>query len=145
MVNMSIRDMLRQRFNVPVAERSRLQKSALVKFWRLKNKLSVDSDENLLYDRKKVVRKGDIQKVVKKTFKKNKSGGHRKLRSRAADGYSGSSKLEILKVTKSDPTFHRFNVRFNNKAAHTPVLAKKVFYLHKYCMEVYMAVYEPIN
>ena len=60
------------------------------------------------------------------TFIKNKSGGCRKIRTRAADGYSGLSKQNVLKVTENDLKFRRFNIRFTNKAVHKPILARKL-------------------
>ena len=65
-------------FNVPVSKRTRLQKSAIIKFWRLKAGLGIDDKGNLLYENRRVVKKSEIKKIVTKTFVKNKSGGHRK-------------------------------------------------------------------
>ena len=73
-------------FNVPVANRTRLQK--IVKFWRLRKRLSIDLEGNLLYEKKKVVKKSDLKRNVAKTFIKNETSS-RKIRPRAADCYSG--------------------------------------------------------
>ena len=57
---------------------------------------------------------------------KNKSGGGRRIRTRATDDCSGLSKRNLLKVTENDMTFRRFNAQFTNKAFHKPVHARKV-------------------
>ena len=61
----------------------------IVKFSRLRKGLFIDLEGNLLYEKKKIVRKSDVKRIVTKTFIKKKSGGCRKIRARAADGYSG--------------------------------------------------------
>ena len=60
-------------FNVPVSKRTRLQKSAIIKFWRLKAGLGIDDKGNLLYENRRVVKKSEIKKIVTKTFVKKKS------------------------------------------------------------------------
>ena len=60
------------------------------------------------------------------TFIKKKSGGCRKIRTRAVDGYSELSKRNVLKVTENDLKFRRFNARFTNEAVHRPIRARKI-------------------
>ena len=74
----------------------------------------------------KIIKKSDVKRIVTKTFIKNKSGGCRKIRVKAADGYSGLSKRNVLKITENDLKFKRFNSWFTNKAVHKPVHARKV-------------------
>ena len=52
-----IKDLFTGNFNVPVADRRRLQKSAYVKFWRLRKGLSIDFEGNLLYEKKNLKEK----------------------------------------------------------------------------------------
>ena len=59
-----------------------------------------------------------------KTSTKNKSGGCRKIRAKAADGYSGLSKRNVLKVTENDLKFRRINSQFTNKVVHKPISAQ---------------------
>ena len=56
----------------------------------------------MLLGKKEIVKKGHVKRIALKTFIKNKSGGCRKIRARAADGYSGSSKRNVVKVTEND-------------------------------------------
>lgn len=122
-------------FNVPVAERTRGQKSAIVKFYRLRSGLSVEGGK-LFYNGKRVLKRNEIKRVVKKTFTQCKSGGYKKLRTYAADGYAGLSNNKILKVTTNDITYKRFNTRFNNKAAPKPIIAREVQYTLHYSFKV---------
>ena len=61
-------------FNVPAADRTRLQKSVYVKFWRLGKRLSINLEGNLLHEKKKIVKKSNAKRTVTKAFIKKKSG-----------------------------------------------------------------------
>ena len=82
----------------------------------MRAKLGIDDEGNLLYESKKVVKKSETKKIVTKAFVKNKSGGHRKIQARGADGYAGVSKREVLKVTNNGEKFRWFNARFTVQA-----------------------------
>ena len=118
--------LLKGTFNVPVSRRTRVQKSAIVKYWRLKEELSLDTNGALLHQGKRVLRKNEINEIVSKTFRSSKSGGYKKLRARAADGYAGISNRNVLKVTSTDFKYKQFNAKFKNKAVIKPIIAKKV-------------------
>ena len=121
-----IKDLFTGNFNVPVADKTRLQKSAYLKFWRFRKGLSIDLEGNLLYEKKKIVKKSDVKRIVTKCFIKNKSGGCRKIRARVGDAYSGLGKRNVLKVIQNDLKFRRFNSQFTNKAVHKPIRARRV-------------------
>ena len=95
-------------FDVPAEQRSRVHRTAYVKYWRLRESLSFDAKGHILFQGKRVVKKTEIDKVVTKTFKKNKSGGYKKLRTRAVDGYTGVSNNKILSITSNDERFKKF-------------------------------------
>ena len=88
-------------FNVPVSKRTRLRKSGIIKFWRLKAGLGIDDKGNLLCQNRRVVKKSEIKKIVTKTFVKNQCGGHRKIQARAADAYAVVIKREVLGASLS--------------------------------------------
>ena len=48
-----IKDFFTGNFNVSVADKSRLQKSAYVKCWRLQKGLSINLEGNLVFEKKK--------------------------------------------------------------------------------------------
>ena len=56
-----------------------------VKYWRLKKDLPLDYNGGILFQQRNVLKKGELKSVVNKVFKKNKSGGYKKLRTKAAD------------------------------------------------------------
>ena len=119
--------LLKDEFNVPVAPRTRVQKNAIIKFWRLKTDLSLDvGEEKILFQGRKVLRKTDLKHVIARTFKAGKSGGYKKLRTRAADGYTGMSNKNIIKVTSTDFKCKRFTARFTDKAPPRKISARKV-------------------
>ena len=68
------------RFLMSPQERTKAQKTAYVKYWRLKEKLSIDKNGLLLFEGKKVLKNGEVKKCVKKTFSKSKSVGYKKIR-----------------------------------------------------------------
>ena len=49
------------RFLMSPQERTKAQKTAYVKYWRLKEKLSIDKNGLLLFEGKKVLEKGEIK------------------------------------------------------------------------------------
>ena len=99
-----------------------------MKYWRLKEKLSIDKNGLLLFEGKKVLKKGEIKKCVKKTFSKSKCVGYKKIGIRALDGYAGLSRNNIWTVTSNDAEFKKFTVKFTNKAAPRPVTATEASY-----------------
>ena len=116
------------KFNVPVAERTREQKNAVVRYWRNRDRfhLGPQATPTLYFDDKKVVKKSAISGLVSKTFDDAKSGGCKKLRNRAAAGFVGLSERNILRETNSKIKYRIHNVKFTNKAAPRPVTAKSV-------------------
>ena len=64
--------------------------------------LSLDDNGRILLQQRRVLKKGELKLVVDKTLKKCKSGGYKKLRTRAADGYAGLNNKEVLKVTNNN-------------------------------------------
>ena len=117
---------------ISLQERTKAQKTGYVKYSRLKEKLSNDKNELLLFEGKKVLKKGPTKKCVRKTFSKSKSVGSKKIRTRALDGYAGLSRNNILTVTSNDAEFKKFTVKFINKAAPRSVTATKVSYHYIY-------------
>ncbi|KAL9983848.1 hypothetical protein ACROYT_G006088 [Oculina patagonica] len=121
------------KFNVPVNERSRIQRNTVVRFWRRRDQfhLGTESTPTLYFAGKKVVKKSLIPVVVGKTFDKAKSGGCKKLRNRAASSYAGVSEKNILQVTSSDLKYRVHNAKFTNKAIPKPVTANHVQSQHQ--------------
>ena len=51
----------------------------------MKKDLPLDYNGGILFQQRNVLKKGELKSVVNKVFKKNKSGGYKKLRTKAAD------------------------------------------------------------
>lgn len=78
-----------------------------------------------------MVKKSESKVIVGKTFRKNKSGGYKKLRTRAADSYAGLSNKEILQVTKNDVKYRQYTVKFTNRAKPKPVRVQNIHDQHQ--------------
>jgi len=85
------------KFNVPVNQRTRLQKSAVVRFWKRRDLFALGPEESptLYFNGKKAVKTSDVSKIVGKTFKETKSAGYKKLKHRAADSEFHGFPLEL--------------------------------------------------
>ena len=114
-------------------ERTKARKTAYVKYWRFKEMLSIDKNGLLLFEGKKVLKKGEIKKSAgKNTFSKRKSVGYKKIRTRELDGYAGLRRNNILTVTSTDAEFKKFTLKFINKALPRPVTTAELSYDYIY-------------
>ena len=104
-------------FNVSVAERTREQRNAVVRYWRQRDRfhLGPQSTPTLYFDGKKVLKKSSIASIVAKTFDEAKAGGCKKLRNRAASSFAGLSERNILRVTNNEAKYRIHNVKFTNR------------------------------
>ena len=68
--------MVKGEFTIPVKERTAQQNAARVRFWRNKDKLSLQGGM-LCFEGKPIVKKSSLKGVVKKCFKKSKGSGTR--------------------------------------------------------------------
>ena len=78
-----------RRSAVPIKSRTMQQKSALVRFWRNREKLSLRRGI-LCYDGKSVVKKEGVFDVMKKMYKSSKGSGVRKIYHKLKNRYSTS-------------------------------------------------------
>lgn len=83
---------LKGEFNIPVAERSRIQRAALVRLWRNRQHYALSEDgQAITFDGKLVARKSTIAAVVNKALDETKGSGARKLNIHLREEYSGIS------------------------------------------------------
>ena len=120
-------------FDVPVKQRSRIQRNAVVHFWRNRNRfhLGPQATPTLYFDGKKVVKKSSTASLLGETFHEAKSGGCKKIRYRNAESFVGLSERNILRVTNSEVRYRDYNAKFTNKATPKPVAAKHVHPQHQ--------------
>ena len=121
--------LIKGELTVPVKSRTIQQKSALVRFWRNREKLSLRRGI-LCYDGKSVAKKEAVSDV-KKMYKSSKGSGVRKIYHKLKNSYSGVAERDVQKVLAKSSVHQRLNVRFENKARLRPVRAKTVQIRHQ--------------
>ena len=90
--------LLKNDFNVPVKDRTKIQKSTVVKFWR--NKYSLGKDGQIMLNGKPVLRESQVSKVVKHVIRETKGSGTRKLYKRIAREITGLSENRVKTETE---------------------------------------------
>ena len=123
---------LKGEFLIPVCERTREQRSAIVRFWRNRDIYSLDVDgQSLLCDGKIVLGASHIGKVVQEGFRKTKGAGSRKMKRRLAEVYSGLSEKTVRGTLEKSRKYQLMKPKFRNKAAQHPVRAREVQTRHQ--------------
>ena len=104
------------KFDVSVKKRTRVQKNALVRFWRRQEQfhLGKESTPTLYFSGKKVVKKSSTSAVIANTFDQAKSGGGKKLRDRAASNYSELREKNYYKLRTTN-----LNTAFTTRGLRT--------------------------
>ena len=118
-------DLLKVKFNIPLKQRNNKQKSALVRFWRNRDHISLKVGKEC-YDGKTVLRKSIVLDIVEKAFKETEGSGVRKLYHHLKDVCSGKEERDVRAVLGKSRLHQRLNVRLQNKAALKPVHAGTV-------------------
>ena len=118
-------DLLKVNFNIPLKQRNNKQKSALVRFWRNRDHVSLKGGK-VCYDGKPVLRKSVVLDIVAKACKETEGSGVRKLYHHLKDVCSGMGERDVRAVLGKSHLHQQLNVRFQNKAALTPVRAGTV-------------------
>lgn len=121
--------MIKGEFSIPVKERTAQQNSACVRFWRNKEKLSLEGGL-LCLEGKTIVKKSALKEVVKKSFKTSKGSGSRKIYHKLRDCYSGISEGNIHKVLSKSTIRQKLNARFEKRARLRPIRARDVQIRH---------------
>lgn len=117
------------RFNVPVKDRSRAQKSACVRFWRNRDAFTIKKSNGkkvLYFNGKEVMKEGDLQKEVEREFIHCKGVGARKLKHRLRERFEGVSEERIQKILSGNKFSQMANAKFRNKAISRPIRASDV-------------------
>lgn len=108
--------MVKGEFTIPVKERTAQQNAPRVRFWRNKDKLSLQGGM-LSFEGKPIVKKSSLKGVVKKCFKESKGSGTRKLYHKLKDSYSGVSEWNVHEVLSKSTVHQKLNARFENRAS----------------------------
>ena len=123
---------LRGEFDTPVCDRSKEEKSALVRLWRNRNSHTLDADgKTLLCDGKFVVMEGKMEKFIKRQFHEMKGTGPRKLKTSLSLLYSGVSEDTVHKTLIKTREYALLKAKFNNKPTIKPIRARGVQSRHQ--------------
>lgn len=110
--------LLKGEFNVPLKQRTTKQKSALVRFWRNRDHVSLKGGK-VCYDGKPILRKAAVSDVVAKAFKETKGSGVRKIYYHLKDVCSGVGERDVRGVLGKSRLHQRLNVRQSRFKAST--------------------------
>lgn len=114
--------MIEGKFNIPVTVRTATQNSAWVRFWCDKDNLSLG--DLLCFEGKAIVKKSAMKEEVKKSFKRSKGSGSRKIYHRLKDCYSGIYERTIHRVLSKSTFPQKLNAHFENWARLCPICAQ---------------------
>lgn len=117
--------MIEGKFKVLGTKRTTKQNSSRVRFWRNKDKLSLQGGL-LCFQGKAIVKKSAMKKVLKKSFKRSKGFGSRKIYHRLEDCYSIVWERIIHKLLSKSSPHQKLNARFENRARLRLIRARDV-------------------
>ena len=117
-------------FCVEVSERTRTKRSALVRYWRNRDRLSINNGF-LCIDGKRVMKQSELFDNINKCMEKTKGSGIRKIRHRMGANYHGISDAQVARVLEKSTTYQKVKARFGNRAVMTPIRASNVQIRHQ--------------
>ncbi|XP_078366006.1 SCAN domain-containing protein 3-like [Oculina patagonica] len=118
----------------PVKERSRAEKSAFVRYWRLKGNIALqrENGKEVLYLKdRQILRNSEISQIVTDEFHRMKGPGARKLVYSLKENFVGLSQNKIQDILNKDKSHYRRNAKFLNKATLKPIRARDVQVRHQ--------------
>lgn len=123
---------LKGEFQIPVAERSRTQRSALVKLWRNREHYALSEDgKSITFDGKLLPRKSRISEIVHAALHQSKGSGARRLNIKIKEQYSGISRAKVRNALDRSTTYQLHKARFLNKPTSKSIRAKAVQERHQ--------------
>ena len=127
----TIVDIMNGIFNIPVRERSTVQRNAVLRYWRNRHIFNLGEDGTLLCDEKPVAVRSDLKHIIDAEFKDSKGLGTRKLRLRFGVNYSGVSEKTVQRVVERSRKYQLLKARFDNKPILHSIRAKEVNVKHQ--------------
>ena len=113
----------------PVKERSSVERSAYVRYWRAKGDITVQKEREkdlLYYRRRRMLRLSQVDKLVAEEFERTKGSGARKLVSNLRHAFVGLGRAKVQNILNSDTLHFRKIAKFLNKATLKPIRAQDV-------------------
>ncbi|XP_038044857.1 uncharacterized protein LOC119719458 [Patiria miniata] len=124
--------LLKGTFVVPVRDRTKAERTALVRFWRNREKFSLAEDgHTLLFDGKRVVKECDLESIVKQGVAATGGGGARKLNIKLRSVYTGLSRTNVQKYIGKSNKYRPLKARLHDRATFRPITAKEVHARHQ--------------
>lgn len=128
----TVSQLLQGKFKIPVKMRTKVQRNAVIRFWRNRDSYSLDDDgKTVLCDGKIVVRRGSIPNLVENGITKTKGSGARKLMIRLREHYTGISEARIQSQLNKSRHYQHLQARFTNKPIPKSITAKEVQMRHQ--------------
>ncbi len=91
-------------------------KAAYMKYYRKRNRYTIDEDDNLLLDGYKLIPREKHEAVINKLYSKVKGTGSRKLYNKIRQDYKGSiPERKIQHVLNSNELHRSLNAKFKEK------------------------------
>ena len=113
----------------PVKERTKAIRTATVRYWRAKGKISVKDDNGkkaLYYEsRPMLLESSEVNKIVAEEFDRTKGSGATKLASCLRNNFVGISRDKIQNILNTDKGHYRRNAKFMNKATLNAVQVQR--------------------
>ncbi|RXN00644.1 SCAN domain-containing protein 3 [Acipenser ruthenus] len=123
---------LKGEFNVPVAQRSRTQRAALVRLWRNRQLYALSEDgQAITFAGKLVAKKSTIPTLVNRVLDETKGSGARKVNIHLTEEYSGISRASVQGTLDRSRRYHLHKMIFGNKPIPKSIKAKAVQDLHQ--------------
>lgn len=114
----------------PVRDRSRVEKNALIQFWRNRDGLEmkkINGEDVLFHEGKRVLTVPKFQREVQKKTKATKGSGARTIAYSLKRKFQGCSERSVSHVLKHDAEHGQMHAKFSNKPPMRSIQAKKVF------------------
>ena len=118
----------------PVKDRTKAQRSAVVRYWRAKGQISIHKDDGkecLCIKGRRMVRKSEMSEIIAEEVKRTKGSGARKLINNLKHSYVGLGRKKVQDILNCDKQHHRKNAKFSNKATLKPIRARDVQVRHQ--------------
>ena len=117
-------------FCVEVSARTHTQRCALVRYWRNRDRLSMDNGL-LCIDGKRAMKQSKLFDNINKCMERTKGSGIRKIRNRVGANYHGISDAQVARVLEKSTTYQKVKARFWNRAVLTLIRASNVQIRHQ--------------
>lgn len=124
--------LLKGEFHVPVDQRSRTERSAIVRFYRNRHLYTISDDgQAIMCGGKLAAKKSAINSIVMTALDDTKGSCARKLNVHLSKKYSGVSRRNVQSTLDRCGQYQLLKAKFSNKPIPKPIRAKEVQHRHQ--------------